>query len=51
MRRASMIEGMLNQDIHLGLGDDHHFVLELSNKPLPAPAPTAADLWAATKQA
>ncbi|MDQ6740717.1 MAG: glycoside hydrolase family 15 protein, partial [Actinomycetota bacterium] len=51
MDRASVIDGMLRQDIHLASGGEQHIVLELSSRPLPARPPAPADLWAATKHA
>ncbi|MDQ0241851.1 glycoside hydrolase family 15 protein [Arthrobacter bambusae] len=51
MGQASLIDGMLRQDIQLGPGGEHHLVLELSSKPLPSRPPAPADLWTATTQA
>lgn len=51
MGRAGMSEGLLSQDLQLRPGEEHHLVLELSNKRLPPRPPVPADLWAATEKA
>lgn len=50
MGRARVLDGMLRQDVHLGPGEEHDIVLELSSRPLPARAPAPADLWTATER-
>ncbi|MDQ0028656.1 glycoside hydrolase family 15 protein [Arthrobacter bambusae] len=49
--RANLVDGVLREEIRLAPGDEHHLVLELSSKPLPARAPESASLWASTERA
>ncbi|WP_028266923.1 glycoside hydrolase family 15 protein [Arthrobacter sp. MA-N2] len=51
MGHANVLDGMLQQDIRPEPGGEHHLVLELSSKPLPAAPPAPADLWAVTERA
>lgn len=51
MGRANANDGVLQQDVQLRPGEEHHVVMELSTGPLPARPPVPADLWTATGRA
>ena len=51
MGRANANDGVLQQDVQIRPGEEHHVVLELSTRPLPTRPPNPADLWTATGRA